>query len=237
MRKMKVRLNKYISQCGIASRRKADLLIEEGRISVNGKTVTSLGYQVDTQKDLVKFDGEKVKSEKLVYFLLNKPKGVITSTSDEKNRKTVVDLINTKNSIFPVGRLDYNTTGVLLLTNDGDFANKLTHPSNKFIREYEVILSDEITLEVEQKLLRGIILDGRKSRFININFPKKEKRDFVQVSTEEGRNHFVKKMFDIVGLNVNKLDRIKFGEFTSAGLKRGEYRQLTSREIKFVIKE
>lgn len=236
MRKMKVRLNKYISQCGIASRRKADALIEEGRISINGKVVTSLGFQIDENKDIVKFDGEKIKAENFVYFLLNKPKGVITTTADEKNRKTVVDLIETKSTIFPVGRLDFNTTGVLLLTNDGDFANKLTHPSNKYIREYEVKLNEELSTEIEQKLLRGIILDGRKSRFKTILFPKKEKRDTVIVTTEEGRNHFVKKMFDLVGLSVRKLDRIRFGDFATKNLRRGEYRKLSSQEIKNIKK-
>ncbi|MDD3557741.1 MAG: pseudouridine synthase [Melioribacteraceae bacterium] len=233
---MKMRLNKYISQCGIASRRKADELIESGRISVNGKVITSLGFQIDEDKDVVKFDGEKIKAEKFVYYLLNKPKGVVTTTLDEKNRKTVIDLIETKSTIFPVGRLDFNTTGVLLLTNDGDFANKLTHPSNKYIREYEVKLNEELTPEIEQKLLRGIILDGRKSRFITMSFPKKEKRDLVIVSTEEGRNHFVKKMFDLVGLSVKKLDRIKFGDFTTLNMRRGEYRKLTSHEIKNIKK-
>lgn len=134
---MKIRLNKYLSECGIASRRKSEELIKEGRITVNNKTITELFYTVD-EKDIVAFDGEIIRAEKKIYFLLNKPKGYITTTSDEKGRKKVTDLINCKQKIFPVGRLDYDTTGVLLLTNDGDFSNFLTHPKNKIPRVYHV---------------------------------------------------------------------------------------------------
>ncbi|KAB2843945.1 MAG: rRNA pseudouridine synthase, partial [Melioribacteraceae bacterium] len=129
-------MNKFLSECGIASRRKSEELILQGRVSVNGNIVLDLATQINIEKDIVQLDGEKIKSAGKVYFLLHKPKGFITSTSDEKDRRTVVELINTKEKIFPVGRLDFNTTGVLLLTNDGEFSNFITHPRNKIPREY-----------------------------------------------------------------------------------------------------
>lgn len=189
---MKIRLNKYLSECGIASRRKSEELIKEGRITVNNKTITELFYTVD-EKDIVAFDGEIIRAEKKIYFLLNKPKGYITTTSDEKGRKKVTDLINCKQKIFPVGRLDYDTTGVLLLTNDGDFSNFLTHPKNKIPRVYHVLLDKELELEDKNRLLKGIFLEKRKSKFEAIEQLKKRGFDKISVTTTEGRNHFVKK--------------------------------------------
>ncbi len=170
---MIVRLNKYISECGIASRRKSDELIYDGRVSVNGNIVLELGTKIDTDTDQISIDGEYLKTRKKVYFLLNKPKGVITSTTDDKKRTTVTDLINTKEKIFPVGRLDFNTTGVLLLTNDGELTNFLTHPKNGFEREYEVLLDKPLELEDRLQLLKGVYIDKRKSVFTKIEFPKK----------------------------------------------------------------
>src|SRR4030067_2177204 len=161
---MLIRLNRYIANSGIASRRKSEEFILQGRVSVNNKVVTDLAYKVDDEKDRVMVDEEKIHPKKHLYFLLNKPKGVVTTTDDEKKRKTVVDLIKTKERIYPVGRLDYNTTGVLLLTNNGDFSNLLTHPSNRVPKKYEVKLDRELDQVDKKKLLDGILIDRRKSK-------------------------------------------------------------------------
>lgn len=229
------RLNKYLSECGIASRRKSDLLIQEGRVKVNGKIVFELGIKVDTEKDEILIDGEKSKAQRKIYFLLNKPKGVITTTKDEKDRTTVVDLIHTREKIFPVGRLDFNTTGLLILTNDGDFSNYLTHPRNEIEREYEVKLDKPLLKEHREELLKGIYIEKRKSKFVNISFPKENNYFIVRVITVEGRNHFVKRMFDNFQYNVVELSRIRFGKLTLKNLRRGESRILTEKEIKFLM--
>ncbi len=227
-----LRLNKYLASAGIASRRKSEEFILQGRVSVNGKVVTDLGRKIDPSKDTVSVDGETLKKETHVYFMLYKPRGVITSTKDEKRRRTVVDLINTSHTIFPVGRLDYNTTGLLFLTNDGDFANALTHPSNKIEREYLATLDKPLTKEDRERLVKGIILEGRRSRFQKIEFAEEKNFKKVRVTTVEGRNHFVKKMFDSLGYFVKKLKRESFGGMTLGKLNPGEYRALSSDEIK-----
>lgn len=233
---MIVRLNKYLSECGIASRRKSDELINDGRVSVNGKLVLELGTKINTETDEVFIDGEKLKSQNKVYYLLNKPKGVITSTKDERNRTTVTDLIRSNEKIFPVGRLDFNTTGVLILTNDGDFSNYLTHPKNKIEREYEVALDKELSIEDKQKLLKGIFIDRRKSIFTNIDFPKRNNFKVANVITVEGRNHFVKRMFETLGYRVQGLKRIRFDNFNVKNLRAGEFRMITKKEIKKYLK-
>jgi 23S rRNA pseudouridine2605 synthase len=232
---MIVRLNKYLSECGIASRRKSEILIQEGRVKINRKTVYELGTKIDTENDEVSIDGEKIRTQKKIYILLNKPKGVITTTSDEKERATVVDLIKTREKIFPVGRLDYNTTGLLILTNDGDFSNYLTHPKNEIEREYEVRLDKPLTKEHKEDLLKGIYLERRKSKFVKISYPKENNFFVVRVVTVEGRNHFVKRMFDHFDYHVNELTRIRFGKLTLKNLPRGESRFLTEKEIKFLM--
>jgi 23S rRNA pseudouridine2605 synthase len=229
---MEIRLNKYIAESGFASRRKAEEFIEQGRVTINGKVVTNLATKIRPERDEVYVDDVKLKPKKKIYFLLNKPKGVITSTSDEKNRRTVVDLINTKEKIFPVGRLDYNTTGVLLLTNDGEFANKLTHPKNNFKRIYIVTLNKELEERDKEKLLHGVFIDKRKGHFTEISFPKEKNYKLVKVTTVEGRNHFVKKMFSSVGYRVINLQRESFGGISAKGLRAGEYKILTYKEIK-----
>ncbi len=236
--KMKLRLNRYLAACGIASRRKSEEFIKAGRVSVNGKTVSELALIIDSENDVITLDGEKLCQQKKVYFLLNKPKGFITSTADEKGRKTVIDLIKTKPSfgqtgqkIFPVGRLDYNTTGVLLLTNDGDFTNFLTHPKNLVPREYKVTLNKELKEEDKLKLLKGINLDGKKSCFKEIKFLNKKNWKRILVITIEGRNHFVKNMFSALGYFVTQLERIGYGNFTAKGIPAGGYRKLSLAEI------
>jgi len=234
---MEMRLNKYIAESGFASRRKAEEYIEQGRVLINGKVVTNLATQVNPFSDEVYVDDVKLKIKEKLYFLLNKPKGFITSTSDEKNRKTVVDLINTREKIFPVGRLDYNTTGVLLLTNDGELANKITHPKNNFKRVYVAKIDKELSALDKDKLLTGVYFDKRKGVFTELSYVKERNFKIVKVSVVEGRNHFVKKMFSTLGYRVVELDRESFGGITVKGLRPGEYKILTHKEIEKLIQK
>lgn len=227
---MAVRLNKFISESGIASRRKAEEYILQGRVSVNNKVVVDLSFKV-TEDDEVSVDGEKIRPRKYVYYLLNKPKGVVTTTEDDKHRKTVIDLINSSEKIFPVGRLDYNTTGVLLLTNDGNFSNLLTHPRNRIERVYEVSLDRYLEDNDKSSLLRGVYIDGKKGVFTNLEFPKIKDRKKVLVTCIEGRNRFVKKMFAALGYTVNALNRKSFAGMES-DIPVGTYRKLSASEIK-----
>lgn len=231
------RLNKFLSECGIASRRKSEELILQGRVSVNGNVVLDLATQIDPAKDIVQLDGEKLKSTKKVYFILHKPKGVITSTKDEKNRPTVVDLINTREKIFPVGRLDFNTTGILILTNDGEFSNFITHPRNKIPREYFATLNKPLEEEDKSKLLKAIYIDGKKGKFNEVTFTSAKNRKYVRVVTVEGRNHFVKNMFSALGYFVSKLERKTFGPFDVKAIPAGAYRELTTKEIQNFYKK
>ena len=231
-----MRLNKFLSAAGIASRRKSEEYIEQGRVSVNGKVVDSFAINIDTDNDEVMVDGELIKQEKKTYILLNKPKGTITTTEDERHRKTVMELIKTEKAVFPVGRLDFNTTGVLLLTNDGDFANFLTHPKNKIIRSYVAKLDKPLTKEHREKLEKGLYLDRRKSFFRNITFPIKNNYRLVSVDVIEGRNHFVKRMFQSLGYFVMSLERTNFGGLQLKDLKPGEYRKLSYGEIQKIVK-
>jgi len=230
-----IRLNKFLSDCGIASRRKTEEFILQGRVSVNGKVISKLACLINPAKDKVALDGEPIKQKKLVYFLLNKPRGYITSTNDERGRKTVVELIDTKENIFPIGRLDYNTTGVLLLTNDGDFSNFLAHPSSKIPREYEAKINKPLKLEDEEKFIKGFYIEGKKGKFVSVNVNKKDPTS-VQVVTVEGRNHFVKKMFAAAGYFVNALDRKNYGSFSHKNIPIGAYREIRESEISEVYK-
>ena len=231
-----MRLNKFIAGTGITSRRKAEELIIQGRITVNDRTVTDLAYKVEPGKDEILLDGEKIAVRKHLYYLLNKPSGVVTTTSDEKNRKTVVDLIKTNERIYPVGRLDYDTTGVLILTNDGDFSQLLTHPGNKVPREYEVKLDRPLQADDREKLLKGIYIKGSKGKFIRISAVNRNNFSNIRVTAVEGRNHFVKNMFGTLGYKVLALDRISFAGI-KADINNGKYRKLTDAEIRSVTEK
>ena len=231
------RLNKFLPECGIASRRKSEELILQGRVSINGNVVLDLATQIDPSKDIVQLDGERIKSAKKVYYLLHKPKGVITSTKDEKDRKTVVDLINTREKIFPVGRLDFNTTGVLILTNDGEFSNFITHPRNKIRREYFATLNKPLEEEDRNKLLKSITIEGKRGKFNEVTYTSPKNKKHVSVVTVEGRNHFVKNMFSALGYFVSKLERKSFGPFDVKNIPQGGYRELTDKEIKAFYKK
>lgn len=230
------RLQKVIAQAGIASRRKAEELIIEGKVKVNGKTVTELGTKVDSKDNITVNDKLIVKEEK-EYYLLNKPRGIITSTNDDKGRKTVIDLIDTNARIYPVGRLDYDTTGALLLTNDGEFANILTHPKNNIDKVYLAKLKGVIKGEHINKLKDGVMLDNVLVKPTRVKLKKVDQdksTSMVEITVHEGKNHEVKRLFESVGFLVDKLTRERIGIFNLEGLKSGEYRKLTTKEIQIV---
>ena len=230
------RLQKVIASSGVTSRRKAEELIKQGKVKVNGEVITLLGTKVSS-KDVIEVDNKIIMKEEKEYYLLNKPRGVITTNSDDKGRKTVRDLINTEARIYPVGRLDYDTTGVLLLTNDGDFANKIMHPKNKIDKVYLAKLEGIIKGEQIHQLEKGVIIDNKTVKASRVKLKRVNKESntcMVEITIQEGRNHQVKKMFEAVGFRVEKLTRERVGIFTSIGLKSGEYRKLTPKEIQIV---
>ena len=228
------RLQKVIANSGNCSRRKAEELIQKGKVTVNGETIYELGTKV-TKNDLIEVEGISLNKDKnYEYYLLNKPRGVVTTTSDEKGRKTVIDLINTSTRIYPVGRLDYDTTGLLLLTNDGYLANALMHPSSKIDKTYIAKVQGILTGYDVKRLRNGVIIDGKKTSkcFVKVRSIDKEKNTcIVELVIHEGRNHQVKKMIESVGKKVIKLKREKFAIFDCSNLKYGEYRRLTNKEI------
>ena len=230
------RLQKVIANSGIASRRKAEELIKDGKVKVNGNVITELGTKV-TDKDKIEVDNKPIVKEEKVYFLLNKPRGVITSTKDEHERKTVVDLIDTDKRIYPVGRLDYDTTGAIILTNDGEFANILMHPSNKIDKVYLAKIDGIITGEAINNLKDGIMLDGVRvipSRVKLKKVNQENNTSMVEITIHEGKNHEVKRLFESVGFRVDKLTRKSIGIFNLEGISSGEYRPLTHKEVQII---
>ncbi len=230
------RLQKYISECGIASRRKAEELILAGKVKVNGEVVKTLGTKVNSD-DIVSVNGQILTNETKEYYLLNKPREVISSVSDDKHRKTVVDFINTDKRIYPIGRLDYDTTGIILLTNDGELSNVLTHPSRDIEKEYVAKIKGFLTKEETTKLCNGVLLNGVKTKpayFKMKKYDKKTDTAYVRVIITEGRNHQVKDMFKSVGKDVLKLTRERYAFLDLGNLKSGEYRKLTIKEVKML---
>ncbi len=228
------RLQKVIASSGYASRRKAEELITSGKVFVNGEKVTLLGTKVNGDDDIV-INGVHLKREDYVYFLLNKPRGVISSASDEFGRKTVVDLIDTDKRIYPVGRLDYDTTGLIILTNDGDFANMLMHPKNKVPKKYVAKLNKAMAIADLKKLQDGVMVDGKICKPVKVKLKKNDtEEDFslVEVTLIEGRNHIVKKLFKELGYLVDKLTRVEYAFLNVDNLKSGYYRTLTLKEVK-----
>jgi len=227
------RLQKVIAASGIASRRKAEELILAKKVKVNGEVVSELGVKV-SEKDEVLVNGVKINREEKVYYLLNKPRGIITSTSDEKGRDTVISLISEERRIYPVGRLDYDTTGALILTNDGEFANMMMHPSNNIDKVYVakikgILLPSEIVL-----LKNGVLIDGVKTAKARVKVKKIDKNtntSIVELTIHEGKNHQVKRMFEAVGKEVLKLKRERIAFLDLKGLNSGEYRKLSHKEV------
>ena len=229
------RLQKIIASYGYTSRRKAEDLIRKQKVMVNGKIITELGTKV-SEKDVISIDGVIInKDVKHEYYMLNKPRSVISSVNDEAGRITVVDLIDTEARIYPIGRLDYDTTGLILLTNDGDFANTLMHPSMQIEKTYIAKLDKVLTKEDILAIKKGITVD---KRIVDVKKFKVKKRDLekntdiVEITIVEGRNHIIKRLFKELGVNVTKLSRIAYGFLDIKNLKSGEYRNLTIKEIK-----
>lgn len=233
------RLQKVIANSGYCSRRKAEELISAGQVYVDGELVTELGTKVNGTETIVVEGVILNKQTKKEYYLLNKPRGYICSLKDEKGRKVVTELINTKERIYPVGRLDYDTTGVLILTNDGEFANILMHPSYEVEKTYLAIIEGVMTTEEIYKLKDGVVIDGIKVVPKRLKIKKKDlekNKSKVEITIVEGRNHIVKKMFEAVGHPVNKLTRERLAFLDVKGLQSGEYRYLTSDEVKQLMK-
>ena len=229
------RLQKVIANSGFTSRRKAEDLIKSGKVFVNGERVTELGTKVN-YSDAIEVNGTMLKLEEdKVYYLLNKPRGVISSSSDEVGRTTVVDLIATEKRIYPIGRLDYDTTGLLLLTNDGELANTLMHPKYNVEKKYVAKLNKFFEISDLKKLEKGILIDNIKCipTRVKIKTNNREK-DFsiIEISIVEGRNHIIKKVFNELGYLVDKLSRIEYAFLNLDGLKSGEYRELSIKEVK-----
>ena len=229
------RLQKIIAMKGYCSRRKAEELIEKGKVRVNGEVVKTMGYKANIN-DFIEVEGNPLDDvEEKEYYLLNKPRGVVTTSSDEKGRKTVVDLINTKKRIFPVGRLDYDTTGLIILTNDGELTNYLIHPKNQIEKVYVAKIKGIITKEHLRKLCNGVFIDGyktSKSKAKILKIDKKKNSSVVELIIHEGKNHQVKKMFEAIGFEVLKLKRESIAFLTLDGVKPGEYRKLCVKEVK-----
>ena len=228
------RLQKVIANLGYCSRRHAEELIVNNKVKVNGNIVNVLGSQVK-KGDTIEVEGNILDNNKnYEYYLLNKPREVISASSDDKGRKTVVDLINTDTRIYPIGRLDYDTTGIILLTNDGELANKLMHPSSNIDKVYIAKVNGIVTGLDIKKLRNGVIIDGRKtgkSRVKLKSVDKKNNKSIVEITIHEGRNHKVRKMFEVLGYEVIKLRREKYAFLTLDKVKVGEYRKLTFKEV------
>ena len=227
-----IRLNKYISNSGICSRREADTYIRSGSATVNGKIITEMGYQVKPT-DVVRFDDVVITPEPKRYVLLNKPKNYITSMDDEKGRKTVMELIHraSKERIYPVGRLDRLTTGLLLFTNDGEMAKKLTHPKHQVRKLYHVTLDKKLSVDDLHKIAENFVLDGKMVFVDKISYIEDKPKFEVGIEIHSGRNRIVRRIFEHFGYTVTKLDRVVFAGLTKKNLARGVWRHLTQQEV------
>ena len=228
-----MRINKYLALCGVGSRRKVEEYVLNGNIKVNGKVVTVLSTDINPKSDKVMYlDKDVTLPSCYVYYKFNKPKGYICSAKDEKGRKTIYDLVKVNNRVFSVGRLDYNSEGLLLLTNDGDFANKLTHPTNHIDKEYIVTIEGEIT-EGELAVLRaGVVENGNRMPSAKVNLISyQNKLSRLSVVIDEGQNRQIRRMFEAIGKNIVLLKRVAIGGLKLGGLERGKYRPLTDKEL------
>jgi 23S rRNA pseudouridine2605 synthase len=230
-----IRLNKYLSNAGVCSRREADVLIQTGVVTVNGEVITELGYKIKPD-DVVQYDGETINAEKKRYVLLNKPKGFITTMDDPRGRKTVMSLVKKacRERIYPVGRLDRETTGLLLFTNDGDMAKKLTHPRYQARKIYHVETDKPIKKEDLEKLLSGVVLEDGKTQCDKANYVDGGTDHEAGVELHSGKNRIVRRLFEALGYKVVRLDRVQFASLTKKDLPRGMYRHLTEQEVAFL---
>lgn len=233
------RLQKILSSAGVASRRTAETLISQGRVSVNGVTVTALGTKADPARDEIRVDGRRIKAaQTLRYLLVYKPRGYVTTRSDPQKRRTIMELLaGVREYVYPVGRLDYDSEGLLLVTNDGDLAAALTHPRHEVEREYRAVVAGVPDERALQKLARGIVLDGRRTSPAVVKLLAPERREradtaVLSMTIREGRNRQVRRMCEAVGHPVQRLTRVRFGPLTAAGMKPGAVRELTPAEVR-----
>jgi 23S rRNA pseudouridine2605 synthase len=227
------RLQKIIAQAGIASRRNAEVFIEKGLVTVNGKQA-SIGQSADPDKDVIEINGERIQSEKFVYVLLNKPKNVVTTLADERDRTTVRELIDVPERVFPVGRLDRNATGLVLLTNDGTLANRMMHPRYETLKTYVATLSSPVSEDLLARLRKGVVVDSGKVQVRDVEQKGTHK---VAISIHEGRKHIIKKLFVKLGTHVDALERTKLGMLQLGKLQHGEWRMLLPQEVLQLKKE
>ncbi len=227
-----VRLNKYLATAGVCSRRKADELIEQGRVHVNGRAVTSLGTKIDPSRDAVFVnDKQVVLLDKPVYLLFNKPKDCITTARDERGRTTIFEYVRVKERVFPIGRLDRNTTGVLLLTNDGEFANRLMHPRYEIKKAYQVTLGRPLLPEHARRLESGVRLSDGMTEPAEVYYIPHGRNKLIGIVIHEGKNRQIHRMFEALGYAIEKLDRVGYANLSYEGLKRGAWRHLTKAEV------
>ena len=229
-----VRLQKAIADSGFCSRRKAEEYIVKGKVFVNGERITELGSKVEGNEEII-VDGNAISKQDKEYYILYKPRGVISSTKDDKGRKTVVDFFSSNKRLYPVGRLDYDTTGIILLTNDGEFANMMLHPKNKIPKVYIAKLEEIIDGYSIKKIKSGIVIDGIKCIPDRVKLKSADKKSntcIVEITIHDGRNHEVKRIFESAGYNVIKLKRESIAFLTLQGLSSGEFRKLTIKEVK-----
>jgi 23S rRNA pseudouridine2605 synthase len=229
-----IRLNKFIANAGICARRKADELIVNGEVTVNGEVINEMGYKV-LPKDIVKYKGQRVISEKKVYFLFNKPKDCITTTEDENGRRTVMDYIKEAKElrIYPIGRLDRNTTGLLVLTNDGELAQKLSHPSSNISKLYHVELDKKLTIPHYEEIVKGLTLEDGLVKVDGLEYEDNSKMN-IGIEIHVGKNRIVRRIFEHLGYEVIKLDRVIYAGLTKKDLPRGKYRPLSEKEVVFL---
>lgn len=226
------RLHKVLAARGVASRRKAEKMIADGRVKVDGEVIQTVGFQVDPEKQKIEVDGRVVRDEPRRYLLLNKPPGYITTSQDERGRRTVLDLVDVPERVVPVGRLDRPTTGLLLLTNDGDLAHRVTHPRFELEKEYEILLDGHPPRPVLEKLVRGVTIDGSKVVPSEVRAVSNEPEGTVlRIVIHEGRNRIVRRMVEHIGYGVIRLTRIRLGPIMLQGVPRGTWRDLTPGEL------
>ena len=231
------RLQKIMASCGVASRRASEELILNGHVTVNGKVIRELGFKASYSDD-IRVDGNQIAKEDKVYYVLNKPTGYLTTAKDDRGRRTVMDLIediDLQNRIFPIGRLDYDSSGCLLLTNDGDLAQKLTKSANNIEKEYLVRVKGMLNNEILNQVRFGVTIDGRQTKRCKasiVDYDKEFNTTQVRMTITEGRNREIRKMFDTIGFEVKKLKRIRFATITCEGLGLGKYRPLKIHEVK-----
>jgi len=227
-----IRLNKFLAECGVESRRKCDALILEGRVTVNDKTVTTLGLKIDEKADNVKINGKLLSQPaEFEYIILNKPKGYVSTVADDQSRKTVLTLVNTKNRLFPVGRLDMDTTGLLLLTNDGELSYKLTHPKYEIDKTYAVTLNSILKSSDKQKLESGIYLEEGKTSECKIEYPNMKNKRLLHITIHQGWKRQIRRMFAKLDYNVLELKRIIVASLNLNGLRIGEWRKMSLKEV------